>query len=64
VSPVNCRPELTVAAIAGFIEKNFDRGQCKRIRLLGSEPTLYSRITGKTVPAPSDHRHKGIRRVP
>ena len=39
------REELPVAAVAGFIEESLDQGvQWKRIRLLGGEPTLHSRI--------------------
>ena len=37
--------EIPVAAIARFIEQSLDRGiRWKRIRLLGGEPTLHSRI--------------------
>jgi|GEM_PF-2235639 len=39
------RAELPVATIAGFLEESLDHGvQWKRIRLLGGEPTLHSRI--------------------
>jgi len=39
------RQEMPVAAIAAFIEQSLDQGiQWKRIRLLGGEPTLHSRI--------------------
>jgi hypothetical protein len=39
------RGELPVAAVAGFIAQSREQGvQWKRIRLLGGEPTLHSRI--------------------
>lgn len=39
------RQELPVSAIADFIEQSLEQGvQWKRIRLLGGEPTLHSRV--------------------
>ena len=60
------RAELPVAVIAGFIEQSLARGvPWKRIRLLGGEPTLHSRIF-EIVDLLSDyqaHHNPGVRLV-
>ena len=60
------REEMPVAAIAAFVEQSLDQGlQWKRIRLLGGEPTLHSRIF-EIIALLSDyqaHHNPGVRLV-